>query len=329
MGFQVDTYQRDFPQRPGATVYRLHDPEAGCGAEICPEMGGNVFRWHALEKNQPVELLYFDPEVFPGGRPTRSGIPVLFPFPNRIRDGHFHWSGKDYQLPLNDPAGKNAIHGFACRSAWNVQERGADATSAWLTFDYRTSRDAPAVLPLWPADQHLTLRVQLFADRLRLTATVQNPDKNPLPFGLGFHPYFRLATPDTKVLAPARSFWDLKDSLPTGTRLPVDAARDLNSPRAAGSLTLDDVLTDLPEGRINGEGLVCRGQSGRVQLWISREFRDLVVFTPPHRQAFCIEPYTCTTDAANLEQRGVDAGWRVLPPGATWQVIVDLLVVAP
>jgi aldose 1-epimerase len=52
----------------------------------------------------------------------------------------------------------------------------------------------------------------------------------------------------------------------------------------------------------------------------------MVVYTPPHRQAFCIEPYTCTTDAINLEQRGVKAGWRVLPPGGRWSAVVELRV---
>jgi aldose 1-epimerase len=54
-----------------------------------------------------------------------------------------------------------------------------------------------------------------------------------------------------------------------------------------------------------------------------------VAFTPPHRQGLCLEPYTCTTDAVNLQQRGVDAGWLVLPPGATWSGVVEMVVNAP
>ena len=56
------------------------------------------------------------------------------------------------------------------------------------------------------------------------------------------------------------------------------------------------------------------------------ELRELVVFTPPHRQAFCIEPYTCITDAINLQQRGTDAGLQVLPPGGQWTGIVEMRV---
>ena len=53
-------------------------------------------------------------------------------------------------------------------------------------------------------------------------------------------------------------------------------------------------------------------------------FRELVVFTPPHRQAVCIEPYTSTGDAINLHERGIDAGLLVLEPGATWNGVVEL-----
>ena len=57
----------------------------------------------------------------------------------------------------------------------------------------------------------------------------------------------------------------------------------------------------------------------RLVVEAARDFRELVVFTPPHREAICFEPYTCITDAINLEQRGVDAGLRVLAPGDRWQ----------
>jgi aldose 1-epimerase len=53
----------------------------------------------------------------------------------------------------------------------------------------------------------------------------------------------------------------------------------------------------------------------------------VVVFTPANRQAFCIEPYTCVTDAINLQQQGVDAGLLVLPPGEKWSGVVEIAVV--
>jgi aldose 1-epimerase len=46
------------------------------------------------------------------------------------------------------------------------------------------------------------------------------------------------------------------------------------------------------------------------------QWREYVFFTPTSRDALAIEPYTCTTDAINLQQHGKDAGLRVVAPGA-------------
>jgi aldose 1-epimerase len=280
-----------------------------------------------------VELLYADPQLFKGSSPTRSGIPVLFPFANRIRDGRFRWEGKDYQLPLNDPAQKNTIHGFACRRPWRVVDHGANNQEAWLTGEFQGSVDAADARGLWPADYRLRLTYRLSAGRLRLEASVDNPDRVPLPFGLGYHPYFAL--PETgdgyRVSVNASSFWELQDSLPTGARLPLDAARDLFRPRPCRELKLDDILTGLPDTTLMPpEGLCRRGalqdDSGQnvLRLFSTPDFRELVVFTPPHGRAIALEPYTCVTDAINLQQRGIDAGLLVLPPGKTWSGVVEL-----
>ena len=65
-----------------------------------------------------------------------------------------------------------------------------------------------------------------------------------------------------------------------------------------------------------------------MALLCSEDFREMVVYTPGHRQAFCVEPYTCTTDAINLQAQGLEAGWRVLAPGQRWQALVGLRIEA-
>jgi aldose 1-epimerase len=331
MAFEVRTETRDNTSGLDGTVYVLEDPQGW------PALGFNCFRWRVMHGGKPWELLYADDNLFAGGRPTRSGIPILFPFPNRIRDGKYSWAGKDYQLPPNDPAGTNAIHGFACRKPWRVVKEGSDNRWAWVTAVFHGSQDAPETRDLWPADYRLQVTYQLGAHQLNVEALVINTDSKPLPFGLGYHPYFRLPSddsgeePNSTVQAPAASYWELVENLPTGTKLPVDPPRDLNKPRAYRELELDDVLTDL-QGPKAGRGLrqcgvvAIKSAGGELQLWAEESFRDLVAFTPPHRQAVCLEPYTCTTDAINLQQRGVEAGLRVLPPGDAWRGVVELVV---
>ncbi len=304
-----------------ARRHRVRQARLGAGRRArqlrrdCAALGFNCYRWHVPEG----DLLYAQPAFFEDGKPTRSGVPILFPFPNRIRDGRFTWAGREYQLPLNDPAGKNAIHGFACRNAWQVIDQGADARSAWITGEFVGSRDAP--LDLWPADYRIAVTYRFGGANLEMSAEISNPDQKALPVGLGYHPYFALSVfgdEKAEIRVPARKTWELVSSLPTGRQHFVDAQRDLRSGRPYEQLHLDDIFTDLDRASAEDGGalvgLVCHGQR-RLEVTASSIFREIVCFTPPHRQAFCLEPYTCTTDAVNLEQGGVDAGWRSLNPG--------------
>lgn len=83
-------------------------------------------------------------------------------------------------------------------------------------------------------------------------------------------------------------------------------------------LKLDDVLTDLEFTADRG---VCRlideAKNAEFLLGFDRGFRVLVLDTPPGRgDVISLEPYTQTTDAINLQARGVAAGLRILGHGA-------------
>jgi aldose 1-epimerase len=318
-------------------VLVLEETAGAARAEVWPADGFNCYRWRVRHGEQVLDLLYAAPTLFLGARPTSSGVPVLFPFPNRIRDGRFSWDGKDYQLPKNDHVHVNAIHGFVFDRPWRVVDQGADASGAWVAGEFRGSVDAPDRAALWPADYQIRLTYRLTPDALRISATVSNPDSRPLPFGLGYHPYFRMplvpntVAADCTVQADAHQLWQLADHLPTGTRSPPDKPFDLTAPRPFGELKLDDVYTDLrgpsdPGGRRLCGVLRQPGWKVELRVFASPDFRELVLFTPGHRQAVCLEPYTCTTDAINLQPRGIDAGWRVLQPGEQWSADVTMQV---
>lgn len=338
MGFQVTTEQRPATGGLDGTVYVLRN-DAGSRAEVWPAKGFNCYHWQTVLGGQTLDILYADPEFFGAGKPTRTGVPILFPFPNRIRDGRFAWEGKEYRLELNDPAGKNAIHGFPCRKPWRVVGQGGDAQSAWITGEFAGAQDAPESKALWPADYRLRVTYRLLASSLRIEAEVTNPDRLSLPFGLGYHPYFRVPLiagdrPENYwVESSARDMWELTDGVPTGKRVSPPPAKDLTQGKRFPDLTLDDLFTDLetpasssPDALCWRAGLRQSEKNIEVQLLTSPSFRELVLFTPPHRQAVALEPYTCATDAINLQQKGTDAGLMVLGPGKTWNGVVEFAV---
>lgn len=331
MAFQVTTERRPTTTNLDGTVYVLAGDD--CQAEVWPALGFNCYRWQRSLAGTTLDLLYADPQLFAGASPTRSGVPILFPFPNRIRDGRFSWKGKKYELPHNDSAKSNAIHGFPCRKPWRVIGQGTDATSAWVTGEFQASKDAPETQSLWPADYRLRVTCRLREQSLHIEAEVANIDTVALPFGLGYHPYFRVPLlpsgdeADCWVETAAREIWELRENLPTGVRRPVDAPLDLTKGQRLSELTLDDLYTDLESPPPSGgppywRGAVRQG-TAEVQLLTDGAFRELVLFTPLHRRAVCLEPYTCATDAINLQQRGIDAGLLVIETGERWSGAVE------
>ena len=108
--------------------------------------------------------------------------------------------------------------------------------------------------------------------------------------------------------------------LPTGKTVPIEDAPRFAAGLRFAEMQFDDVFTGL---QFAGELCLCRivdPRSGvRLAIEFDRTFRECVVYTPPHRQAVCIEPYTCVPNASELQAAGVDWGLRVLQPGEAFQ----------
>ncbi len=330
MAFRVSTETRG-----ARIVYSLHDDTTGASASILPSFGFNLFDLRLPVGSQVRSLLDAAADFADNpSHPARSGTPILFPFPNRIRDGQFQFGGRTYKLPATN--GPNAIHGFALDANWDVVEHTAGAEAAFVTGRYQIAKHSPASRSLWPTDAILEVRYSLAGRQLTMNVTVSNPTADDLPYGFGIHPYFRLpfspgADPEqTRVILPASHYWVLKDFLPTGEVRPINPRLDFRTGQCMKGLELDDILTGLV---FDGERGVARladlSSKAEFRLGFSREFRELVVFTPRGRPGvLAVEPYTQTTDAINLQSQGIDAGLKVLKHGAHDNMMITMEVVS-
>ena len=307
-------------------IVEITDRDTGSLARIATDVGFNCYRFLArVSDRDQVEVIDAVDGFESGDKATSHyGIPVLFPFPNRIRDGKYSWDGKTYQLPdigITRDGNGNAIHGFCMDVPWRVIEQ----TSSSVTGEFQLSIDAVERLSLWPTDCLIRITYSLQGASLRADITVINPSTRPLPWGFGTHAYFRLPLAAGSNLghctayAPVRKTWKLDQYLPTGELdVPQEHTRLEDSPYL-DTLKLDDVYTDV---QLQQGQLVCRIMDEKAGLQVeqrcSADFREVVAFTPPWSSAVCLEPYTCVTDAINLQQRGIDAGLKVLPPGQAW-----------
>ncbi len=333
MSFSISQRDVRAGDRSG-TAYVLSSETAR--AEVWPSHGFNCLKWQVRDsRGNWDDILFSMPDWEQNAVPTRSGHPILFPFPNRLRHGTFSHAGKTYQLPLTESSGKHAIHGFTPRIPWRVIESGASGDFAFVTGEYQISVDTPAMLANWPADARLRLTYRLSNEALTVTAVVDAADGKELPFGLGYHPYFcapgGTETVDNWHLTiNANKTWELEEGMPNGQTRDFDPEFDFRKETAIGQTVFDTAYTDLIRSSIPGSSLhelarlEAPGTQSRLIIAGDSAFRDLVIFTPVHRKAIAIEPYTCATDSANREGVARDrSGWKVLSPGDRFMAVVE------
>jgi aldose 1-epimerase len=280
-------------------------------AWIVPAFGANLCRFSVGGRN----VIDFDRALLLARDFT--GTPVLYPTPNRVRNGMFRWEGKDYRQRRD---GKPVLeHGLVHTEAWNAGEPVADGSSAgveaWIDFE-----EGGPLCSSFPFPHRLGLSFRLTAAGITVTYSITNRGNRALPFGFGLHPYFMKVAGDdgTRVTLPARVVMDAtSDLLPTGRLVPVrGTVYDLRAPMDVASLDMDHVFTRVRRG---GHARIRHSHLGlSIDLEATPDFTHLVLYTPRGEPYFCLENQTCSTDAHNLYDRGfvVESGLKTVKPGA-------------
>jgi aldose 1-epimerase len=288
-------------------------------ALIAPAAGSNLFSF-AVDGH---ELLH-QPDILGELDQQQAGTPVLFPTPNRVRDGRMTFEGRTFEFPANSRA--NFIHGLARRHPWRVGKlgrgRGVARAETYLDWD----RKQPE-FGLFPIPHRLSIGFALDRTGLRFSYRVQNRDRRArLPFGFGLHPYFHVPgdRAGVRLQVPLGKRMESEGHLPTGRLLPVaGTGYDLRKLRPLPGLVLDDVYFGATPTRIARFQLA--DPPLELRIGGSAAFTHFVVYTPPDRPFFCLENQTSSTDAHNLHAQGKKqvAHLLVVPPGKSARGHVD------
>ncbi|AXI76580.1 aldose 1-epimerase family protein [Peterkaempfera bronchialis] len=260
---------------------------------VVVELGAALRRYTAGDR--PVLDGFAADQPITGGRGQ-----LLVPWPNRIRDGRYHWHGEDRQLPLTEPRRGNAIHGLLRWTSWQPQQQEDDRVVLAAT--------------LWPQPGypfHLDLRAQyaLGPTGLSVTVTARNLSGTAAPYGVGQHPYLTVDTQpvDAALLTvPARRRLRTDErGIPLGSEEVQGTPYDFRGPRPIGSLRLDTAFTDLDPGADGRTVVRLAHPSGEygTDLWLGEGARVVQVFTgdtlagPERRRGVAVEPMSCPPDA--------------------------------
>jgi galactose mutarotase-like enzyme len=244
------------------------------------------------------------------------GIPLLYPWANRLSGFQYEAGGKHVTIDPESPRVKLdendiPIHGLLTASPYWKTTTQDGALSA--TLDYGAH---PELLEAFPFPHELRMDARLEEDRLVCGVTVTANQDSPVPVSFGFHPYLALPNvprAEWHVELPVTQQLVLDDrSIPTGQTEPADIA-----PGPLQERTFDDGYADL-----TGEPFVLSGGGRRIELSFDEGYDFAQVYAPPGQDLICFEPMTAATNA--LVAGG--PGLRTLGPGdqmhATFSVTV-------
>ncbi len=274
---------------------------------LYPQYGGMINALVVPTPSGPRNVIAgVDPAELPANPAYRGA--VLFPFPNRMRDGRYQFAGRDYQFAVNETATATALHGFLFRVPARVVDESRGEESHGATLEYQCDGAEAG----YPFSARVAMTYDLAADGgLEVTMDVENTDSRPIPVGIGWHPYYTLGRPvDECVLQmpPSRRILIDERMLPTGETV---AETHFAQPALLGDTAFDDCF-EVEPGRqqatlwseLDKFGLSFWQQAGEASM----NFMQLYI--PPDRQSIAVEPMSCGIDAFNT-----GAGLVVLAPG--------------
>ncbi|RYV50901.1 aldose 1-epimerase family protein [Pengzhenrongella frigida] len=255
-------------------------------------------------------------ESYPQGQPAPacSGA-VLFPWPNRVRDGRWSQHGSEHQLVVTEPERGNANHGLVRTAPFTIEHVAQDevVVSVCLTPQ-----------PGFAFQLTMQVRYALTDDGLEVTHTMTNTSGWPAPVALGVHPYVRIGDVprgELSIQVRAGRYLEVdRQLIPVGERPVAGSAVDLREPRRVGELELNTCFGDLTAADGYSRSVVAAPDGRAVAVWADEAFAFVQIYTCPDFPradgaglALAIEPMTAPADALNS---GVGLTW--LDPGETW-----------
>jgi aldose 1-epimerase len=251
------------------------------------------------------------------------GIPLLYPWANRIATSRFRLAGRDVIIdPAATPVRLDAglpIHGLlAAVAGWTVERHEATSDGARLDARFDFGAD-PALAAAFPFPHVLRIAATVADRTLTIATTVEASEASPVPIAFGYHPYLQLPDvprADWTVELPVRERLVLDERmLPTGEREPANPVSG-----ALGSRSFDDGYV----APADSAPFVLAGGGRRIEVAFGPEFRFAQVYAPLDDDVVAFEPMAAPANA--LVAGGPDL--PIIAAGERWSAAFAITVVA-
>jgi aldose 1-epimerase len=281
---------------------RLTLANARFDLELDPAVGGAVTGFR-LVRREATEPILRDVAADLSDAVNASAFPLV-PFCNRIRNGRFEFRGREVVLEPNMAPDPSPLHGQGWRNPWRVDK--AEAAAADLAYDHPPGE--------WPWAYETRQAFRLDDNGLAYVLTVKNLSEEPMPAGLGWHPYFP-SNGETVLDAKVKDVWTVDKHVLPVDRVPATGRYDL------AQRHIDGADLDNGFGGWSGEAVIhWPDRSIRARL-TSPQARFFQVYAPKAGGVFVAEPVTHANAALNAPESEWPAlGLRVLRCGETLQL---------
>jgi len=229
-----------------------------------------------------------------------AGLFVLLPYSNRIGDCQFQWRNRRYTTTPNVPDEPHSRHGVGWTRAWQVAQQEANRVTLALTHP----SDAH-----WPFGFHAEQTFELSDTALRITLVVANIDAREMPVGLGWHPFF-VRRARSRVHLELTHRWEAG-----ANKLPTHRVEQ-------NTLDADVAVLDL-DNCFDGWRGPARIRDEKLSLRLTSSLTHAVVYTPPGRDFFCVEPVSHVNNAIRSDDP-IGQGLIGLGSGETTQAWMQL-----
>ncbi len=273
---------------------------------ISPLHGGGIISFEAF--GEPV----LKPAPDPVESPTDPAAFVLLPFCNRIAWGRAKFDDKTIELAPPMTGERHALHGEGWISEWTVEALGE--TTARLCLSHEPGEGK------WPWAFEATQIYDLVGNCLTHRVGIQNTSGEPMPVGLGFHPYFPRGAGDG-FEARVDGRWRVGDDLLPTTHEEVAPEAYWPGGELGADISLDHCFTGW-----DGELTITR-KSLRISLTASQNLGLLHIYAPSKEDFVCAEPVSHMPDALNGPRDSAVADkMQVLQPGEKLEASLSYLI---
>lgn len=276
-------------------------PAVGGGIQRLEHIGTNGARTPVLRGSDDKHASVLDMGSFP-----------LVPYCNRIRNGRFRFRGREIAQPPNMVGDASPLHGHGWLAPWEVEH--ADEREARLSYRHEPGE--------WPWRYEALQTFKLDEVGLAMSLSCRNLSHEPMPCGLGIHPYFH-CTAETVLDTKVGDVWTVDEHVLPVERISASGRYDLQNRRICGQ-DLDNGYSDW-----SGEALIRTPGIGFAIRITSSNASFFQVYSPNAGGLFVAEPVSHANAALNEpEETWSRLGLRILDPEETMTLSVRIDIVS-